>query len=290
MSQDDYLWDKSGEADPELQKLEQVLGRLQSRPAKSGSARRMGRVTLVAAAAAAALLVIWPAGEKSSWRQGESGISAGALIEPGQLVSESIGSLRVESGTRLRWKGGNRFTLEQGEVHALVWAPPREFVIDTPSAKAVDLGCQYTLRVGEDGGGMLRVETGWVALEHGKREAFVPAGAECRTRKGKGPGTPYFVGSSEGLKIALHRWDDGDRAALPAVLASAGDRDGLSLWHLLAQVDGADRRLVVDRLGAVVKLEDKSGILRGDPKAMDRAWEALGLGGADWWRGWKQPI
>jgi hypothetical protein len=27
------------------------------------------------------------------------------------------------------------------------WATPRQFVVDTPAARAIDLGCQYTVTV-----------------------------------------------------------------------------------------------------------------------------------------------
>jgi hypothetical protein len=36
--------------------------------------------------------------------------------------------------------GNNRRT-----IHAYIWAPPGEFVVDTPSAVTVDLGCACTL-------------------------------------------------------------------------------------------------------------------------------------------------
>ncbi len=45
-------------------------------------------------------------------------------------------------------------------------APPRQFVVDTP-ARAVDLGCQYTITVDASGDGLLRVSLGWVAFEYG---------------------------------------------------------------------------------------------------------------------------
>jgi hypothetical protein len=39
----------------------------------------------------------------------------------------------------------------------MIWAPPRLFFVDTPSAVAADLGCSYTLEVKDDGAGVLRV-------------------------------------------------------------------------------------------------------------------------------------
>ena len=46
------------------------------------------------------------------------------------------------------------------------------FVVDTPSSKATDLGCRYTLTMQKDGTGLVTVETGWVAFQHDRNEAF----------------------------------------------------------------------------------------------------------------------
>lgn len=66
---DDYLWDKSGEADPEIEELEQLLGNLRyRRPArdlplpKSGPAQKPRNFAPAFAIAAAVLLAIAAAG------------------------------------------------------------------------------------------------------------------------------------------------------------------------------------------------------------------------------------
>jgi len=92
------------------------------------------------------------------------------------------------------------------------------------------------------------------------------------------------------MKAAVLRWDGGDASALAVLVAESRPKDGLTLWHLIAQTEGEARLLVVERLGVYVPLQDRDGILRGDRKALDKAWEALGLGGADWWRIWRQTI
>ena len=56
-------------------------------------------------------------------------------------------------------------SLSKGAIHARIWAPPKQFFVNTPSATAVDLGCEYTLQVDEDGGGLIRVTLGWVSFE-----------------------------------------------------------------------------------------------------------------------------
>lgn len=288
MSGDEYLWDKSGDADAEVARLEGVLRELRYRPGGRERRRMIWRVGGLVAAACLVLVLLWPKDRASTWQVAGKALYAGDVVKEGRLNSAVVGSLELEPGSRLRLKGGNHFALERGVMHALVWAAPKVFVVDTPAAQAIDLGCRYTLRVDEDGGGILQVQTGWVAFQHGGQEAFIPAGAECRTRMGKGPGTPVYADASEGLKRAVLEWDDGDSRALPQVLKEARERDGITLWHLLGRTDAAGRGLVCERLGVFVKLADREAIVRGEPKAIDAVWESLGLGGVEWWRGWKR--
>ena len=42
--------------------------------------------------------------------------------------------------------------LDQGTIHARIWAPPKFFYVNTQAAVAVDLGCAYTLHVDDAAG------------------------------------------------------------------------------------------------------------------------------------------
>jgi hypothetical protein len=142
-------------------------------------------------------------------------------------------------------------------VEAQTWAPPRLFIVDTPSASAIDLGCKYSLQVQEDGSSLLHVTIGLVALQRDGRETIVPAGAFCRTRQGRGPGTPFFEDSSEDFQAALQRVDSLDTGPertqqLEVVLREAHVRDALSLWYLLPHLDADSRGLVYDRLAQLL--------------------------------------
>ena len=205
--------------------------------------------------------------------------------------------MRIEPRSRVRIAaaGGeeHRIELARGKIEAFIWAPPRQFFVDTPSARAVDLGCSYTLEVDDRGEGRLRVTMGWVAFEWRGRESFVPAGASCVTRPAHGPGTPWFDDASPALIDALARLDQGEAAALGAVLAEARARDGLTLWHLLSRTQDAARGAIFDRLAALVPPPPnvtREGVYRGDPAMLDAWWERLGLGEAEWWRIWKGPL
>jgi hypothetical protein len=216
-----------------------------------------------------------------------------------------IGEVLVEPNTRLRLlevgDRQQRLHLQLGTVTAVILAPPRQFVVETPSAAAVDLGCAYTLEVDPSGGALVTVLAGWVSFEHRGRDAFIPAGARCATRPGVGPGTPYFTDASNAFKNALATLDVTDDqaargAAFAEVLSEARREDAFTLWHLLARTRGADRDRVYVRLSALVPPPagvTREGVMAGDQSMLDRWWNELGFGEMKWWRlwqrGWPQP-
>src|SRR6185437_676664 len=63
----------------------------------------------------------------------------------------TIGTVEVEPGTRLRIvttkPTDHRLSLEHGEIAATISAPPKLFFVETKSALATDLGCQYRMKV-----------------------------------------------------------------------------------------------------------------------------------------------
>jgi len=177
-----------------------------------------------------------------------------------QIDVSSIGAVDIDENTRVRLletrPTEHRLELARGKMSAHIWAPPRLFFVNTPSAVAADLGCAYTLEVNDEGSSLLRVTSGWVALELENRESIVPAGAACETRPSLGPGTPYFEDSAAGFQAALKNVDfDPDAAARSAALNSMLDqarpKDTLTLWHLLTRVDGDDRARVYDKMATL---------------------------------------
>jgi hypothetical protein len=192
-----------------------------------------------------------------------------------------IGQVNIGPNSRVRLLGTrsteHRLSLERGRLHAMINAPPRLFIVETPSATAVDLGCSYTLEVDDAGRSRLHVTSGWVALEVKGRESIVPAGAVCVTQPGKGLGTPYFDDASANFRAALTRLDfhNGGAKALDIVLAEAREYDTLTLWHLLARVAGPERARVYNRLANLIAPPagvTREGVLRLD-KAMLELWK-----------------
>lgn len=208
----------------------------------------------------------------------ETDSSSRAQIEVG-----SIGHVEIDPNTRVRLVESkpteHRLELAHGRLSARIWAPPKLFFVDTPSAVAADLGCAYTLEVDDQGASLLRVTSGWVALQLKDRESMVPAGAACATRPGIGPGTPYFEDASESFRAALSQVDFepkanwlGNMTPLDIVLANARVRDTLTLWHLLARVDVSDRPLVYERMMQLVPAPEgttREGVLALDPRMLD---------------------
>jgi hypothetical protein len=343
--ENDYLWDGSGEPDPEIQKLEALLGEYRHdspAPVFPEIARdrrwtffplRMWLFPALVTTAVAVLVVgvvtFLVHGKKPlplaavGWdvsrlagtprigrnaitgNEGPSRLGVGQILETddqsrASLQADGIGQIEIEPSTRLRLlnmgKGLKRIALDRGTIQAFIWAPPGQFVVDTPSAVTVDLGCAYTLQVDDSGSGIVRTSLGWVGFKLNGHESFIPAGAACATRPKVGPGTPYFEDAPAEFRAALARFDFEDNTPqqraedLAIVLARSRGRDALTLWHLLARVDEGQRMLVYDRLRQLAPPPagvTKEGILRLDQPTLDLWWNALGFDDISVWRHWE---
>ncbi len=196
-----------------------------------------------------------------------------------------IGTVTVYPDSRLRLaesKAGveHRLELARGRIEAFIAAPPRLFFVDTPAARAVDLGCAYELAVDETGRGELIVTLGMVSFERDRLISTVPAEGVCMVRPGVGPGTPFFGDATPAFRGALESFDfeGGGAAALATVLSDARTRDALSLWHLLGRAAGAEREAVYDRLALLSPpppAVDRAAALRGDASALQAWWDDL---------------
>ncbi|HMF96063.1 MAG TPA: FecR domain-containing protein [Vicinamibacterales bacterium] len=362
----DYLWDPTEPPDPEVQCLEQLLGRLRTTTSapqvtvrlKPDTTARLGmgagdwRLAVIpmtaspkprapspvryvgvrflapalALAAAIALLVAntWSAARFAARSWSVAAMSGTPQIDTHRFATDTrlgvgqtlttdarstarievstIGEVTVAENTRVRLietrAAHHQLALDRGTLHAIITAPPGQFVVDTASARATDLGCVYTLRVDEDGTGLLSVSAGWVAFEDKGHESFVPAGASSRTDRINGPGTPSFDDADAVFHDALDRVDtERDlarrRQALAIVLQHARERDAMTLWHLIPRVGDEDRGAVVDALAFRVPMPGdvtREAAMQLDRTALDSWWNALGLLDTTWWRGWKRPL
>jgi len=355
----DYLWDRSGAPDSEIQRLESLLSefRYDERPlilpaelliaeGTTGglSFLRMGGLSflrflqkgwVLRSFAAAVVLLALGVGIFVSFRPQaiapEAGWSVSSLegapqigtqilsadhaatkLQVGQTLTTNsssraslsqtdLGEIKVDPNSQLRLlqSGPNRkrIQLDLGTIHAYIWAPPTQFVVDTPSATAVDLGCAYTLQVAVDGSGSIRTTLGWVGFHLNSRDSFIPAGAMCHTRRNVGPGTPYFEDATPRFRESLAEFDSAGEnsedqdVSLSSVLAQARAKDALTLWHLLSRTTGRNRHLVYHRLADLAPPPQgvtRDGILQLDPHMLDLYWNALNLGDISIWRFWEQ--
>lgn len=339
-----YLWDGSGEPDPEIRKLEVLLEKFgldrrppvfpEIAPGKRWSffPLRLRFFPVIATTAAVGIIATvaflayvakpvsptvagWDVsrlagtprigGDAVGGRETKR-LGIGQVLETDQhsranLRSADVGQIEMEPSTRLRLmtieKGLKRIALDRGTIHTYIWAPPGQFVVDTPSAVTVDLGCAYTLQVDDSGAGLVRTSMGWVGFKRNGRESFIPAGTACATRPKVGPGTPYREDASSQLRSALERFDFEDstpqqRAGdLEIVLGESRKQDALTLWHLLARVDQEQRALVYDRFRALAPPPPgvtREGILRLDLPMLDQWWNELGFDDISVWRHWER--
>jgi hypothetical protein len=317
---EDYLWDRSGPPDPEIERLERLLAPLAHGAAPAPAIVASPTPWRAMAAAAALVLValsIWQfqavvpepvtgwqvAQLDGAARIGGRDAELSMRLRAGQslrtakdahlmLEDDDLGRIDLGPESEIRAATGRRVQLHRGTLHAFIWAPPRQFVVDTPSSRAVDLGCEYTLDVDPAGNGLLKVAMGWVAFQFDGHEAFIPAGAQCVTRKRSGPGVPYYDDAPPSLAHSVGLFDNGDRAALGPILDAARPKDALTVWHLLTRVGASDRGIVFDRFAQLVKLPPevtRDGVLKQDPATIDLCWNALELENTGWWRGWERP-
>ena len=344
----DYLWDRSGTPDPEIQRLESLLAQFRhtdrpltlpdatSRiPATTRSSGQSWAPRLAAAAIIVLSLVTgvlvsfhpaiqpptgpgWTVADLEGTPQiGSQPIASNGSAKKlyvGQtlttnsssraaLSDSDLGEIQIDPNSRVRLlrvdPDHKRLQLQVGTIHASIWAPPGQFVVDTPSAVAVDLGCAYTLHVEPDGSGILRTTLGWVGFHLNGRDSFIPAGAMCSTRPKVGPGTPYFEDATPAFRNALHFLDLGDESPdarpsflfLNTVLTEARPRDALTLWHLLSRTTGTDRGKVYATLARLVPPPPgttREGVLALDPHMLDLYWNALDLGDISLWRLFEQ--
>jgi len=200
-----------------------------------------------------------------------------------ELALGRIGTAQIGPGSRVRLERAglmqHRLTLDRGSFHAVVSAPPRIFVVETPVVRATDLGCAYTLEVDSTGASRLRVIAGSVELSRNGYTTVVPMGLVAEVDVDGRPGTPYPREIPEAARDALHRMDAGIAQAGDVDLllealhgpdehASYRRRSAITLWHVIQHVAPGDRGAVYDRLTGLYPAPD--GVTREGMLALDR--------------------
>ena len=297
----DYLWDKSGPADAEVQKLERLLEvyrhqRLFVFPATKERQRRWfsptwWKVAIAAAAAVAIVMVgltVSGAGRAVEWQAkrragqplinaakiaGREMVAVGSVITTESRSSVDLkaaghGRIRVlpDSTVRLIETGSRhqRLELEHGTIEASLYAPPFMFSVDTPSGTAYDIGCAFRLSIGDDRRGTLEVLSGWVQFEVGDKQELAPAGTQVAIEPGFGPGTAVYEDASPAFREAVRKLDFG----------GANER-GAALDEALAQARPADVYTLLQLMRAATPKErgrifDRARALKPPPSWVTR--------------------
>jgi ferric-dicitrate binding protein FerR (iron transport regulator) len=321
----DYLWDRTGD-DPEVERLERLLGAYaHDAPLREPPPRRrraaLIAASVVAVAAIAVIVFLVVRRDRGSPHQvalgGDAGgaqgfafqVHGGAALCDGtaadgrgtlrvgswletevgataQVQVADIGEIQLRSGSRLRLVATgpdeHRLELARGRLSARVTAPPRLFVIDTPVAAAVDLGCAYDLEVDDAGRTHVRVTSGAVSLEGHGLTSWVPWGFEVTAAPGRGPGTPVRTAAPAVLRDAVAQFDEGagggwSQSPLDIILGSVVEEDAVTLWNMLTRTQGEDRAAVFARLAELAIRPEwvlEEDVLAAVPDALE-AWRLV---------------
>ena len=322
---DDYLWDRSGTPDPEVQRLEQLLGRYKHEaPLKVVPIRRRrwmplaiaASLIIVIAATTLAIRFYWPMGEpwdiesvsglatingKPVSRHDRFGVGDTLVTSENARVTVNVarvGELEIAPGTELELvatsRRRHRITLRRGSIHARVWAPPFTFGVNTPAGLASDIGCAFNIKY-QDTAGLLAVTSGWVDFDGDLRSSLVPQGAMAELSRELGPGTPYWNDAPPALREALRAFDtSASTAALQRVLAAARPRDAMTLLHLLERAKREHRAPLYDKLAEVApppRGVTRERVLERDLKMLELWRRDLGLSGVKkWWVYWRDAL
>jgi hypothetical protein len=299
-----YLWDRSGPVDPEVRRLEELLGRYAHRvergapvPPRATSAaaplalRRRSQFLALAAGIALVAALAWLLGRgRASPRSGfvvaghptqrflaegdwlETGAWGGALLEVADIGTVDLGSrtrLRLERTLAER----HLLYLERGRISAAISADPEVFQVGTPAGLSIDLGCLYDLSVDADGTTRMEVTAGAVSFDGAGRHVIVPRDARTRATRERGPSSPVWSDASAELLARVEALDFGASPAAQEIASVVSGLTSLTLWHLLQAHSEAVRAAAYDALvaqsGAPAGL-DRALVLAGDARERER--------------------
>lgn len=295
-----YLWDRTGEPDPEIVQLEQTLTALRmaerepslvmqfAQPQNVVVIEKRWRPWVFALGLATSVVVavvswmvfrphlqpgVWEAHQSTGSPELAGKLFTQGPIEPGAWLATNsnsfvrlrttIGELDVQPGTELSLVESRtqrqRFVMRYGTIHARISALPGLFVVDTPSARAIDLGCEYTLKVERDGTGELAVSAGWVQLQHSWRQSLVPAGTLAKIAADGTLSPAYFQDAAPAFQQALVKFTlepaldvETRKHTFETILREARKRDSFTLLNLFSRAEADERVELFDRLNQFV--------------------------------------
>ena len=327
---DKYLWDRSGPVDPAVADLEARLAPLRfdpaSRPIVLPRARRWPLRAIVIAGTIAASLIAaagfgyyewrfewtanraWPvtiqaaapgaASTSASLGVGES-LQTIAPASASRIDIARLGTIDAAAGTDLTVSSTgtrHRVRMERGTVDVRLWAPPGYFALHTPAGDVIDLGCVFQLTV-EGDTARLSVRTGWVQLANHYGESLVPAGASSVMRPDGRPVVPVYDDAPAGFAGAVRAFESGEATgtALSSIVATARQRDVLTVLLLAARQSGPDRATLVSRAAELSPPPATANLAAVSSGDNDALWHWIDDGlplppVKGWWRNWRDAL
>ncbi|PZQ19444.1 MAG: hypothetical protein DI564_01690 [Rhodanobacter denitrificans] len=324
----DPLWSPEQPGDPELVRLERLLGRYRHvlsgvpMPAAPPRRRWIRALAIAGGAIAAAALTVavwlpwrlhwtadapWPV--SADVPAPTPALAVGDTLQTGagqhaRVAIARIGALEVSPQTRLSLietrSGHHRIALETGHVHARVWAPPGAFGVLDGGAEVIDLGCVFDLWKHADGSGRLAVGSGWVMHSEGGRETLVPAGYALDF----GPdhvGLPLRPAAPSAFADAVTALDrmlyeghrDADLETRSADLATADD--AFTLLSLLTRYPALADGPLYPRLAETIDAppldaRHREAWASGSVHAINAWWDRMPRPPKQWWRNWRDVV
>ena len=308
---EEYLWDPSREADPEVEHLERSLSRWRYgarqedreqieaelagllNPRRSKWPRFLWPLPFLLAAASLVLFLRAPWGGPAYRVRGVDGMPHARVgdhirvgEQPARMTIGDIGEVLLEPGSRLVVQEIRRgkdelhaLFMEFGAMHARIDSKPRVFQVGTPAGISIDLGCEYRLEVEADDRCRIQVLTGQISFGYEGREVYVPAGASCQSIPGRGPSPPLFDTTGDELRGLVQRAFEGGQLSqeqIDRLLGIDERQDALPLFALMTDefVDAGLRSALFDFF--TLRFETppavtRAGILAGD-EGQRRAW------------------
>lgn len=322
-SDTNYLWDRTGEVDPVVARLEGVLAARRFDPSRRplvASPRRTGRWVRRVLAAAAVLLVLgggaaaayrwrfaWPAG--TPWPVTLPGAGGEAVLRVGEPFSHAGETPAVASVARIGWLSiapdtdltlaqtsavRHVIALSRGRIGVRVVAPPFVLVVRTPAGLVIDLGCAFDLEVDPAGTARVSVTSGSIELENPHGATRVPAGARSEMTGSRAPFAPVYADAAPGFEAAVRALERGEAGRDVTVTTLARERDVVTLLVLASRASGDVRAGLVQRAAALSPPPsgvDLADVAAGDDPALWRWYDALPLPPVkQWWRNWRDAL
>ena len=183
------------------------------------------------------------------------------LVLPSTTIEKlpGINIARVQAGmiSAFREKSGSRLTLEL----------PYGQILDSC------LSGSFDVEINSAGAAAITVNKGFIWVSYKDRKYVIPANYVCDGIKDDLLGIPYYITTSNTMRVNLSYFNTSDDKAttFATILSSSSWQDAASLWNLFGMVGRDERFKLYDKLASFVsppKDVEKSGIIQLNKKML----------------------